>query len=99
MVVMQELMDSENITACLPRQLNRRATENHASKPEVVIDSENKEVCVYLVYGFQDAIRRFTLCERRVQMNRMALRLFLRIIEKASAQIPLILFQYFREVS
>jgi hypothetical protein len=28
---------------------------NHPSKREVVIDSENEEVCVYLVYSFQDA--------------------------------------------
>jgi hypothetical protein len=48
-------MDSENITARLPCQLNRRATKNHPSKRKVVIDSENEEVCVYLVYSFQDA--------------------------------------------
>jgi hypothetical protein len=65
----------------------------------VVIDSENKKVCVYLVDRFQNAIHRFTLSERRVQMDRMALRLFLHIIEKPPAQIPLILFQYFGEVS
>jgi hypothetical protein len=81
----------------LPCQLNRRAPENHAAKCEVVIDSENKEVCVYPVNSFQNAIRPFTLYESRVQMNRLALRLFLRIIEKPSAQISLILFQYFGE--
>jgi hypothetical protein len=64
-----QLVDSENVTSCLPRQLNRRATQDHASKREVVIDSENKEVCVYLVDGLQNAIRRLSLCEGRVQMN------------------------------
>ena len=52
-----------------------------------------------MVDRFQDAIRRFTLSEGRVQMNRMALRLFVRIIEKPPAEIPFILFQYFGEVS
>jgi hypothetical protein len=85
-------VDAENVTSCLPCQLNRRATEKHASKREVMSDSENKEVCVYLVDRFQNAIRRFTLSEDRVQMNRMALRLFLRVIEKPSAQILSVLF-------
>jgi hypothetical protein len=95
----QQLVDSENVTSCLPCQLNGRVNEDRTSNREVVTDSENKQVCVYLVDRFQNAIGRFTLCQGRVQMNRMALRLFLRIIEKPPAQIPLILFQYLGEVS
>jgi hypothetical protein len=91
-------VDSKDVTLCLPRQLNRRATEDHASEPEVGSDSENEEVCTYLVNSFQDAIGRFTLCEGRVQMNRMALCLLLRIIEEPSAQMLLIFFQDFGEV-
>jgi hypothetical protein len=41
-VVVQGLVDSKNVTSGLPRQLDRGATEDHASKPEVGSDSENK---------------------------------------------------------
>jgi hypothetical protein len=47
---------------------------------------------VYLVNSFQDAIRRSTLCEGRVQMNRTALCLLLGIIEKPPAEILSIFF-------
>jgi hypothetical protein len=53
--MVQQLVDAENITSCLPGQLDRRASEDHGFKPEVRSDPENKEVCLYLVNGFQNA--------------------------------------------
>jgi len=84
-VAEKQLVDSENITSCLPDQLDRRASDDHASKPEVRSDPEDKEVCLYLVNGFQNAIDRFTFRKGRMQMNGMALCLLLRIIKKPSA--------------
>ena len=86
--MMQQLVDSENITSCVPGQLARRASEDHASKLGVWSDPENKEVCLYLASGFQNAIHWFTFREGRMQMNGMTLCLLLSIIEKPSAQIP-----------
>jgi hypothetical protein len=48
-------------------------------------DPEDKEVCLNLVNGFQNAIDRFTFRKGRMQMNGMALCLLLRIIKKPSA--------------
>jgi hypothetical protein len=67
--VVQQLVDSENITSCVLGQLTRRASEDHASKLGVWSDPENKEVCLYLVNRIQNAIHRFTFRERRMQMN------------------------------
>jgi hypothetical protein len=75
-------MDFENIAACSPPQLNRRATEDYASRTEMGIASENKDVCGYLLYSFQHAICRFPFGKGQRQMNNMASCLFLYIIEK-----------------
>jgi hypothetical protein len=87
-----KLVNSKNITSRSPRQFNRRATQYQAANPEVRRDSENEKVCMYLLNTFQNATRRPTFREGRMQMNGMALCLLLRIIEKVSVQILSIFF-------
>jgi hypothetical protein len=72
-------VNSKNVTSRSPRQFNRRATQYQAANPEVRRDSENEKVCMYLLNTFQNATRRPTLREGRLQMNGMALCLLLRI--------------------